>query len=152
MIEIVERFKNDAQSPPCAKLYFGHAETVVPLISLLGLFEGPPLTAEGFLLSKHRFIWNFKKILFNFLKGLFAARQSCPTRQTLASWFIANCGVMSMMTCPRCCSRFRSMSIWSIYLVRFFNLIYFLNLIKFKANNTQSILTLLSIISNQRLR
>ena len=61
MIEIVERFKNDAQSPPCAKLYFGHAETVVPLISLLGLFDGPPLTAEGFLLSKHRFIWKFKK-------------------------------------------------------------------------------------------
>jgi len=54
MIEIVERFKNDPESPPCAKLYFGHAETVVPLISLLGLFEGPPLTAEGFLLSKHR--------------------------------------------------------------------------------------------------
>lgn len=54
MIEIVERFKNDPTAEPCAKLYFGHAETVVPLISLLGLFEGPPLTAEGFLLSKHR--------------------------------------------------------------------------------------------------
>ena len=55
MIEIVERFKNDVSAPPAAKLYFGHAETVVPLISLLGLFEGPPLTAEGFLLSKHRY-------------------------------------------------------------------------------------------------
>ena len=54
MIEIVERFKSKPNSPAAAKLYFGHAETVVPLIALLGLFEGPVLTAEGFLLSKHR--------------------------------------------------------------------------------------------------
>ena len=77
MIEIVERFKNDPTAEPCAKLYFGHAETVVPLISLLGLFEGPPLTAEGFLLSKHRFVVQLSSIFKNnwqkihFLKILF---------------------------------------------------------------------------------
>ena len=54
MISLVERYKNDPDAPPSAKIYFGHAETVVPLIALLGLFEGPALTAEGFLLSKHR--------------------------------------------------------------------------------------------------
>lgn len=54
MIEVVENYKNNPDSPPSAKIYFGHAETVVPLIALLGLFEGPALTAEGFLLSKHR--------------------------------------------------------------------------------------------------
>jgi len=54
MISLVEQYKNDPDAPPSAKIYFGHAETVVPLIALLGLFEGPALTAEGFLLSKHR--------------------------------------------------------------------------------------------------
>ena len=63
MIEIVERFKSNPEGPASAKLYFGHAETVVPLIALLGLFEGPVLTAEGFLLSKHRHVLSLLDLL-----------------------------------------------------------------------------------------
>lgn len=54
MVNIVTELKANPLSVPRATIYVGHAETIVPLIALLGLFEGPPLTAEGFLLSKHR--------------------------------------------------------------------------------------------------
>ena len=54
MIKVIHDLKANPLSDPRATIYFGHAETIVPLIALLGLFEGPPLTAEGFLLSKHR--------------------------------------------------------------------------------------------------
>jgi multiple inositol-polyphosphate phosphatase/2,3-bisphosphoglycerate 3-phosphatase len=54
MVRIVTELRDNPRSDPRATIYFGHAETIVPLIALLGLFEGPPLTAEGFLLSKHR--------------------------------------------------------------------------------------------------
>ena len=54
MVQVVDALKTSPLGDARASIYFGHAETIVPLIALLGLFEGPALTAEGFLLSKHR--------------------------------------------------------------------------------------------------
>lgn len=54
MVAVLKELKANQKSDPKATIYFGHAETIVPLIALLGLFEGPPLTADGFILSKHR--------------------------------------------------------------------------------------------------
>ena len=52
MVGIIREMVENPDSKPRADLYFGHAETAVPLMALLGLFEGAPLTADSFVLGK----------------------------------------------------------------------------------------------------
>lgn len=52
MVGIIREMVENPDAKPRADLYFGHAETAVPLMALLGLFEGAPLTADSFVLGR----------------------------------------------------------------------------------------------------
>lgn len=52
MVALIRDMVENPDAKPRADLYFGHAETAVPLMALLGLFDGAPLTADSFVLGK----------------------------------------------------------------------------------------------------
>jgi hypothetical protein len=52
MVGLIRDMVENPDAKPRADLYFGHAETAVPLMALLGLFDGAPLTADSFVLGK----------------------------------------------------------------------------------------------------
>jgi len=51
MVGLIRDMVKNPDAKPRADLYFGHAETAVPLMALLGLFDGAPLTADSFVLG-----------------------------------------------------------------------------------------------------